>query len=112
MTIIDYNQFQSVDIRVGTIVKTEFFTRARKPAYKIWVDFGDEIGIKKTSAQITELYEPNTLIGQQILGCINLGEKNIAGFCSEFLLLGFDNGDGAITIATVQDPAPNGNKLQ
>jgi len=112
MNIVSYSQFASVEIRAGTIVRAEPFKRARNPAYKVWVDFGGEFGVKQTSAQITQLYQPEDLVNMQVLGCINLGEKNIAGFQSEFLLLGFENDEGAIALATVEQSVPNGNKLQ
>ena len=108
---IRYEQFAQVDIRLGSIIKAEAFPRARKPAYKVWVDFGDEIGVKQTSAQITVHYELDQLINKQVLGCVNLGEKNIAGFQSEFLLLGFSDADGAICLATTLTAAQNGAKL-
>lgn len=108
---ISYEQFTDVDIRLGTIVKTDSFPRARKPAYKVWVDFGEEIGVKQTSAQITTHYDLDELVGKQVLGCVNLGEKNIAGFRSEFLLLGFSDESDAICLATTLTDAPNGAKL-
>ncbi len=77
---ISYEEFEKVDFRSGTVTKVEPFPRAKKPAYKVWVDFGSEIGIKQTSAQVTVHYTPESLLGKQVLGCVNLGEKNIAGF--------------------------------
>ena len=85
-TLISYNDFDAVALHAGTIIKAEFFDRAKKPAYKIWADFGPDLGIKQTSAQVTINYKPEELIGKQIIGCTNLGTKNIAGFISEFLL--------------------------
>ena len=76
MMAISYEEFEKVDLRSGTIIKADYFPRTKKPAYKVWVDFGDEIGIKQTSAQITIHYTPESLISKQVLGCINLGEKN------------------------------------
>ena len=111
MEIIDYNDFAKVDIRKGIIVKSEIFERAKKPAYKIWADFGNEIGILQTSAQVTVYYKPEELIGKQILGCINLGQKNIAGFISQFLLLGVPDKDGNIVLVSPDFEAPNGVKL-
>ncbi len=111
MNIISYQQFEDVEIRSGTIVKAETFPAARKPAYKVWVDFGSEIGVKQTSAQITVHYKPETLIGRQVLGCLNLGTKNIGGFMSEFLLLGFPDDTAAICLATIEPKAPNGKKM-
>lgn len=108
---IAYEEFEKVDLRSGTIVKTERFQRAKKPAYKVWVDFGSDIGVLQTSAQITVHYQPENLIGKKVIGCVNLGEKNIAGFTSQFLLLGFSDHNGAICLATVEGEIPNGNKM-
>lgn len=109
--IISYEEFAKVDLRSGTIVKVEPFQRAKKPAYKVWVDFGSEIGILQTSAQITVHYTPETLIGRVVIGCINLGEKNIAGFTSQFLLVGFSDQNNAICLATIDHKVPNGEKM-
>ena len=109
--MISYDEFEKVDFRSGTIVKAEPFTRAKKPAYKVWVDFGAEIGILQTSAQITVHYTPEDLIGRKVVGCINLGEKNIAGFTSQFLLVGFSDDDGAICLISVDPKISNGRKL-
>ncbi len=109
--IISYDDFEKVDLRSGTVIKAEVFERTKKPAYKVWVDFGDEIGIKQTSAQVTVHYTPESLIGKKVMGCVNLGEKNIAGFMSQFLLLGFEDESGAVCLATVDRHAPNGKKL-
>lgn len=108
---ISYDEFEKVDLRSGIILKVEPFPRAKKPAYKVWVDFGDEIGVKQTSAQITVHYTQASLVGRQVIGCVNLGEKNIAGFISQFLLVGFPDSDGAICLATVDPCVPNGVKL-
>lgn len=108
---ISYEDFEKVELRSGTIVKAEPFERAKKPAYKVWVDFGPQIGILQTSAQITIHYTPETLIGRNVIGCINLGEKNIAGFLSQFLLVGFLDENGAVCLATVDGKVPNGQKL-
>lgn len=110
MNTITYDDFTKVDLRSATIVKAETFPKARKPAYKVWADFGEEIGMLQTSAQITVHYQPEELIGKQIVGCINLGEKNIVGFLSQFLLVGFSDEAGAIRLATTND-VPNGQKL-
>ena len=110
MPTITYEEFDRVDLRSGTIVKAEIFERARKPAYKIWADFGSH-GILQTSAQVTMHYSPESLIGRAIVGCINLGEKNIAGFQSQFLLVGFADTDGGICLVTVDPKVPNGQKL-
>jgi tRNA-binding protein len=108
---ISYEEFEKVDLRSGTIVKAEPFARAKKPAYKIWVDFGNEIGIKQTSAQVTAHYTLEALIGKQVAGCVNLGPKNIAGFVSEFLLVGFPDANDDICLVTVNPIVPNGKKL-
>lgn len=108
---ISYYDFEKVDLRSGTIIKVETFLRAKKPAYKVWVDFGSEIGIKQTSAQITAHYTSESLIGRQVVGCINLEPKNIAGFISEFLLVGFPDDNGAVCLMTVDPIVSNGKKM-
>lgn len=108
---ISYEDFEKVDLRSGTVIKAEVFDRAKKPAFKVWVDFGDEIGVKQTSAQVTVHYTPESLIGRSVVGCVNLGPRNIAGFMSEFLLVGFEDDKGAICLVTVDPKAPNGKKL-
>lgn len=108
---ISYDDFTKVDLRCGTIIKVEQFPKAKKPAYKVWADFGSSIGVKQTSAQITTHYTPESLLGRQIVGCMNLGPKNIAGFTSEFLLVGFPDENGDVCLATVLPNAPNGGKL-
>lgn len=109
--MITYDEFEKVDLRSGTIIKAELFPKAKKPAYKVWVDFGEEIGVKQTSAQITAHYKPEELLGRQVMGCVNLGAKNIAGFMSEFLLVGFPDENEAICLAGVDPKVPNGKKL-
>lgn len=109
--VIGYDVFEQVDLRSGTIVRAERFERARKPAYKIWADFGESIGVLQTSAQVTHHYTPESLVGRQIMGCVNLGEKNIAGFVSQFLLVGFSDAEGHVCLAGVNPPVPNGQKL-
>lgn len=111
MKIITYQEFEQVQLRSGTIVRVENFEKAKKPAYKIWADFGPEFGTLQTSAQVTVLYSPESLVGKSIVGCLNLGEKNIAGFVSQFLLVGFSNEFGAISLITVDTVVPNGQKL-
>lgn len=111
MTIITYEEFERVDLRSGTVVKVEAFPKAKKPAYKVWVDFGPEIGVLQTSAQVTVHYTPETLVGRSVVGCVNLGEKNIAGFVSQFLLVGFADEQSGICLVTVNPRVPNGKKL-
>ncbi len=111
MTIITYEDFEGVNLRSATIVKIEEFPRAKKPAFKIWADFGPSIGILQSSAQVTVHYTKETLLGRQIVGCVNLGEKNIAGFTSQFLLVGFADESGAICLLTIDPLVPNGQKM-
>ena len=111
MNQITYEDFEKVELRSGTVTKAELFPRAKKPAYKVWVDFGAEIGIKQTSAQVTVHYTLESLIGKQVIGCVNLGSKNIGGFTSEFLLVGFPDENGAICLAAIAGTVPNGGKL-
>lgn len=108
---ISYDDFEKVEIRVGAIVKAEAFPEARNPSYKVWVDFGGGLGVKQTSAQITKLYDLENLVGKQVMGVLNLGIKRIAGFKSEFLLVGFRNDQGEIAPAVPDQPIPNGHKL-
>ena len=108
---ITYEEFEKVDLCSGTITKVEEFPRARKPAYKVWADFGPEIGVLQTSAQVTKHYTMEELVGRSIVGCVNLEEKNIAGFLSQFLLVGFADEEGAICLVTVDPKVPNGKKL-
>lgn len=109
--IITYDDFTRVDLRTGTVTRAEPFKKARNPSYKVWVDFGPEIGEKQTSAQITKHYTPEQLIGKMVIGCINLSQKNIAGFISEFLLVGFADKNGDICLAMPDQIVPNGQKL-
>jgi tRNA-binding protein len=109
--IISYEDFEKVDLRSGTVIKVEPFPRAKKPAYKVWIDFGSTIGIKQTSAQITVHYTLETLLGKKVIACINLGERNIAGFISQCLMLGFADSDNAICLATIDGNISNGQKL-
>ncbi len=107
---IEWSDFERVSLRVGTIVDAKPFENARKPAYQIWADFG-EYGIKKSSAQITKHYTPETLIGKQIIGVINFQPKQIGQFMSEFLVTGFEDENGDIVLSEPHRKVPNGSKL-
>ncbi|MBO0142996.1 tRNA-binding protein [Agrobacterium sp. Ap1] len=108
---ITYGDFEKVDIRVGTIVEAEPFPEARKPAYKLKIDFGPEIGVKKSSAQITVHYTLDQLIGRQVLGVVNFPPRQIGPVRSEVLTLGFEDDNGAIVLASVTQGVPNGRKM-
>lgn len=111
MPTIDWNHFEQVEIRVGTIVEVADFPEARKPAYRIRVDFGPDIGVKQTSAQVTALYTKDELLGRQVLGVVNFPPKQIGPVRSEFLLTGLYREDGAVVLAVPDQPVPNGAKL-
>jgi len=111
MDTINWNDFAKVQLRVGTITGIEDFPEARKPAYKIEVDFGPEVGTRKSSAQITDLYTKEELLGRQVVGVVNFSPKQIGPFMSECLVTGFYQEDGAVVLAVPDKPVPNGAKL-
>lgn len=111
MQTFDQEDFNKIQFRVGTIVQAEPFAKARKPAYKIWIDLGEELGIKKSSAQITDLYTPTDLIGLQVVCVCNLKPRQIADFMSEVLITGFESAEGGIILTSVERPVPNGSRL-
>ncbi|SBS30668.1 tRNA-binding protein YgjH [Marinomonas aquimarina] len=111
MNHIEWSDFQKVDMRVGTIVEVEDFPEARRPAYRLKVDFGSELGVKKSSAQITDLYAKEDLLGKQVLAVVNFPAKQIGPFMSECLVTGLHRPDGAVVLASVDMALPNGSKL-
>lgn len=108
---ISYADFERVDIRVGTVIEARTFPEARKPAYILLIDFGPEIGVKKSSAQITVHYKPETLVGRQVLGVVNFPPRQIGPVRSEVLTLGFMDAGDAVVLAGVDRKVPNGKKL-
>ena len=111
METISWQDFAKVELRVGTIIAVDDFPEARKPAYKLQLDFGSDIGIKKSSAQITSLYSKAQLLGKQVMAVVNFPAKQIGPMQSECLVTGFAREDGAIVLVSVDSPVPNGAKL-
>ncbi len=111
MNEIEWSDFEKVELRVGTITAVDDFPEARKPAFKLTIDFGEDIGTRKSSAQITDLYDAKTLIGRQVVAVVNFPRKQIGPFMSECLVTGFAREDGAIVLISPTEAVPNGSKL-
>lgn len=111
MAPISFDDFQKVDIRVGTIRQAEPFPEARRPAIKLWVDFGSALGMKKSSAQITRHYRPEELIGRQVLAVVNFPPRQIGKFMSEVLVLGLPDSDGEVVLIGPGHPVPDGGRM-
>jgi len=111
MTQIGWQDFEQVELRVGTVTRAERFPEARKPAYKLTVDFGAEVGVRRSSARITDLYEPEELVGRQVLAVINFPPKQIGPFLSECLVTGFVQADGSVVLAVPDRPVADGSRL-
>ncbi|MBS0124802.1 tRNA-binding protein [Thetidibacter halocola] len=111
MAEIAYDDFLAVDIRAGTVIRAEPYPEARKPAIKLWVDFGGDLGVKKSSAQITVHYDPETLVGRQVMAVVNFPPRQIGKFLSEILVLGVSDASGAIVLLSPDHPVPNGGRM-
>lgn len=111
MAEISFDDFMKVDVRKGTVVRAEPYPEARKPAIKMWVDFGEEIGVKQSSAQVTAHYTPETLVGKSVMGVVNFPPRQIGKFISEVLVLGVPDADGAVVLMTPDKDVPNGGRL-
>ena len=110
-TLIEFGDFEKVDIRVGTIINVRPFPEARRPALQLWIDFGEELGVRKTSAQVTEHYSLETLLGRQVAAVINFPPKQIGKFMSEVLVLGFPDEAGEVVLVSIDKLVQNGGRL-
>lgn len=109
---LSWDEFERVELRAGTVVQVDDFPEARRPAYKLRIDFGPELGVRKSSAQITNLYSKDDLLGRQVMAVVNFAPKQIGPMRSECLVTGFRREDGAIVLASVDDEVPNGARLE
>jgi tRNA-binding protein len=109
--LIDYDDFARVDVRVGTVRRAEPYPEARKPALKLWIDFGGTLGEKKSSAQVTRYYTPEALVGRQVAAVVNFPPRQIGKFVSEVLVLGFPDADGEVVLVSPTRPVPDGGRL-
>ncbi|NTW89520.1 MAG: tRNA-binding protein [Candidatus Moranbacteria bacterium] len=109
--MITYEDFEKVDIRIGTVTAAEEFPEARKPAYRLTIDFGPDVGIKRSSVQITKRYAKDELVGRQVMGVVNFPPKQIGPFISEVLTLGFSDENGEVVLAVPDKPVPNGKNM-
>ncbi|GAA3563214.1 tRNA-binding protein [Marinobacter xestospongiae] len=109
---LSWDEFQRVELRAGTVIEVEDFPEARRPAYRLKIDFGAEIGVRKSSAQITDLYQKSDLLGRQVLAVVNFPPKQIGPMRSECLVTGVRRQDGAVVLASVDQAVPNGNRLE